>query len=190
MVTTDGFDDYETVVRRLLGVACVYGQVIKTRRSNRVIRIERQLKVGSKHRLQDALGESEDSATLNTSFIERLNLTIRQGSAYLQRRSPCHARGADKLGEHVELLRCHYNFVRRHRGLKFGRTCRTPAMQAGLANRPLSFRDIFSSRRSYVRLVAILIRLPTGHRRHRYANTPTRLAAWPTANGASTPNRP
>ncbi len=31
--------------------------------------------------------ESEDSTKLNTAFIERLNLTIRQGSAYLHRRS-------------------------------------------------------------------------------------------------------
>jgi hypothetical protein len=50
--------------------------------------------------------ESEDSETLNTSFVERLNLTIRQGSAYLRRRSPCHARCEDQLREHVELLRC------------------------------------------------------------------------------------
>ena len=32
--------------------------------------------------------KSEDSEHLNTSFVERLNLTIRQGSAYLRRCSP------------------------------------------------------------------------------------------------------
>jgi hypothetical protein len=32
-------------------------------------------------------GDSEDSSKLNTSFVERLNLTIRQGSAYLFRRT-------------------------------------------------------------------------------------------------------
>ena len=71
-----------------------------------------------------ALLESEDSAT--TSFVERLNLTIRQGSAYLRRRSPCHARGEDQLRSHVELVRCHYNFVRPHRALRFGCDTRTP----------------------------------------------------------------
>ena len=35
---------------------------------------------------------SEDSSTVNTSFIERLNLTIRQSSAYLSRRTLSHAR--------------------------------------------------------------------------------------------------
>ncbi len=74
---------------------------------------------------------SEDSSTLNTSFIERLNLTIRQGSAYLSRRTLSHARSQAKLEEHLELRRCHYNFVRPHSALKFGRETRTPAMQAG-----------------------------------------------------------
>ena len=64
-----------------------------------------------------------------------MNLTIRQGSAYLSRRTLSHARSEDKLEEHLELLRCHYNFVRPHGALKFGREVRTPAMQAGLATR-------------------------------------------------------
>jgi IS1 family transposase len=157
LITSDGFEYYFAVVRRLFGPACVYGQVIKTRRKNRVIRVERRIRIGTKSRLKDALLESEDSEALNTSFIERLNLTIRQGSAYLRRRSPCHARCKDKLGEHVELLRCHYNFVRRHSGLKFGRECRTPAMQAGLVTRPLSFRDIFTARGVSARPVVAVV---------------------------------
>ncbi len=47
--------------------------------------------------------------------------------------------------QHVELRRCHYNFLRPHRALKFVREVRTPAMQAGLTERHLSFRDVFSS---------------------------------------------
>ena len=70
------------------------------------------MKIGTASQLKDALLESEDSESLNTSFVERLNLTIRQGSAYLRRCSPCHARSEDQLRGHVELLRCHYNFVR------------------------------------------------------------------------------
>ena len=51
--------------------------------------------------------------------------------------------GLDRLDEHLELLRCYYNFVRPHGALKFGREIRTPAMQAGLTIRRLTFRDIF-----------------------------------------------
>ena len=118
LIATDGVEYYVGVMVRLLGSACVYGQVLKTRRNNRVVRVERRMKIGTASRLNAALLASEDAETLNTSFIERLNLTIRQGSAYLRRRSPCHARGADQLRGHVELLRCYYNFIRPHPGVE------------------------------------------------------------------------
>jgi hypothetical protein len=78
---------------------------------------------------------------LNTSFVERLNLTIRQGSAYLGRRTICHARWKKQLEDHLELFRCHNNFVRPHRALKFGREVTTPARQAGLTRRTLTLRE-------------------------------------------------
>jgi hypothetical protein len=84
-----------------------------------------------------------------------LNLTIRQGSAYLCRRSLCHARRKQRLEDHLDLLRCHYNFLRPHRALKFGRDVRTPAMQAGLAKRRLTFRDIFTSLPRFLRLIKV-----------------------------------
>ena len=100
--------------------------------------------MGASWRFEEVLNNSEDSSTLNTSFIERMNLTIRQGSAYLSRRTLSHARSTQKLEENLELLRYHYNFVRRHGTLKFGRETRTPAMQAGLATRRLTFREVFA----------------------------------------------
>ena len=132
LIVTDGFEFYGTVIRRVFGPAALYAQVIKTRRHDR------------------ALTHSEDSSTVNTSFIERLNLTIRQSSAYLSRRTLSHARSTDTLDAHLELLRCYYNFVRPHRALRFGRETRTPAMQAGLATRRLTLRDIFESLRRVV----------------------------------------
>ena len=59
-------------------------------------------------------------------------------------------RSTDTLDAHLELLRCYYNFVRPHGALKFGRETRTPAMQAGLATRRLTLRDIFVSLRCVV----------------------------------------
>ena len=56
---------------------------------------------------------------------------------------------------HIELLRCHYNFARSHRALKIGREIRTPAMQAGLTNRLLTFRDIFSWTTVLIRLTMV-----------------------------------
>jgi IS1 family transposase/transposase-like protein len=139
LITTDGFEFYERVVGQVFGPACIYGQVIKTRRNNRVIKLERRAVIGTEARFEQRLQQSEDSATLNTSFIERLNLTIRQGSAYLCRRTICQARWKPRLEAHLDLLRCHYNFVRPHRALKFGQEMRTPAMQAGLSVKRLTY---------------------------------------------------
>ena len=95
LTATDGVEYDVGVMVRLLGAACVSGPVLKTRRNNRVVRVERRVKIGPARRLNAALLASEDAETLNTSNIERLNLTIRQGSAHWRRRAPCHARGAD-----------------------------------------------------------------------------------------------
>ena len=197
LIATDGFEYYVSAVRALFGSTCVHGQVLKTRRNNRVIRVERRLKIGTADRLAAALWASEDSATLNTSFIERLNLTIRQASAYLRRRSPCHARGIDQLRGHVELVRCHYNFVRPHRALRFGRETRTPAMQAGLVTSRLAWRDICSVGGSTIVVVTVVVdvsvtvRLTESHAAApptRYLPSARLQAARSTANGASTPH--
>ena len=75
--------------------------------------------------------------------MERLNLTIRSATAYLKRKTLAHARVVARLRGSLDLLMCYYNFGRSHAALRFGNQVRTPAWQAGLATRRLSFRDIF-----------------------------------------------
>ena len=87
LIVTDGFDFYEKVVRRVFGQAALYAQVLKTRRNDRLVKVERRAVHGAAWRFDEALRNSEDSSALNTSFIERLNLTIRQSLAYLARRT-------------------------------------------------------------------------------------------------------
>ena len=166
LIATDGFEFYKKVIRRIFGPACLYGQVIKTRRNDRVIKVERKAVIGAAWRLEEALRNSEDSSKLNTSFIERLNLTIRKGSAYLFRRTICHARWKERLEDHLELLRCYYNFIRPHRALKFGREVRTPAMQAGLASKPLSFREVFEAKPRRILFVIVFIDVTLAEVRH------------------------
>jgi IS1 family transposase len=143
--TTDGFEPYFWATKNLLDSICLYAQVIKKRRKNRVIKVERRLIIGTKQKMEQLLFESEDSSTINTSFIERLNLTIRQSCAYLGRRTACHSRHKDLLADNLALQMCYYNFVRPHSALKFGDEIRTPAMQAGLVKKQLSFREIFTA---------------------------------------------
>ena len=47
LIATDGFEFYEEIVRSLFGSACLYGQVIKTRRIDRVVRVERRELLGT-----------------------------------------------------------------------------------------------------------------------------------------------
>ena len=163
LIVTDGFEFYARVVWEIFGPTCLYGQVIKTRRNDRITTVKRRQIIGAVWRFEEALLQSEDSTTLNTSFIERLNLTIRQGSAYLTRRSIAHSRWRPRLDDHIELLRCHYNFIRPHRALKFGSEIRTPAMQAGLMKKKLSFREVFSWTNISI---CLTIRFVTANSRH------------------------
>ena len=167
LFTTDGFEMYKWFVNRYLVGACVYGQVIKKRKKNRVTKVKRNLLCGTHKQRDDALVNSEDSSTLNTSFVERHNLTIRQGSAILCRRSACHSREDSTLQKHLEWLRFHYNFIRPHSALRFGAEVRTPAMQAGLAVRKLCFRDVFMMR-AFLFLCALTVYLASLKRLPRF----------------------
>jgi IS1 family transposase len=92
LIATDGFAFCAKASRRVFGPACLYGQVLKTRSKARIVKVERRAVIGAPWRWEEALAESEDSSKLNTPFIERLNLTIRQGSAYLFRRTQLFSR--------------------------------------------------------------------------------------------------
>jgi hypothetical protein len=105
--------------------------------------VDRRLVIGTRERLTDMLYESEDSEKLNTAFVERLNLTIREGSSYLRRKSSAHAREGEYLHDHLSLLHCYYNFIRPHRALRIGAETWTPAMMAGIATRKHTFRSLF-----------------------------------------------
>ena len=109
LIATDGYTFYERAIRKCFG-KCLYAQVIKTRRNDRITKVDRRMIIGNKRDFEKALLNSEDSETLNTSFIERLNLTIRQSTSYLTRRTTCFARNQEFLEKQLDILRCHYNF--------------------------------------------------------------------------------
>ena len=157
LLTTDGLDLYAGVVSKVFGFLCIYAQVIKDFRNNRVYRMDRRLLSGTEAQLHEALFDSEDSSTVNTSFVERLNLTIRQGCSYLSRRSGGHARYSEHLDDQMALLQCHYNFIRPHRSLKLGKERRTPAWQAGLVSRQLTFREVFLHRLAILLLLFVYV---------------------------------
>jgi hypothetical protein len=89
------------------------------------------------------------SGMIHTAFIERLNLTLRQGVAALSRRTWSKARSNEMLFLHVQWWRGYYHLSREHEtlrvripGLRRRYRPRTPAMAAGITDRLWSVGDI------------------------------------------------
>lgn len=86
---------------------------------------------------------------IQTAFIERLNLTFRQGVAALSRRTWAYAQSEHNLRLRCEWFRAYYHFIRPHESLRrpvpgFKRRYRrrTPAMALDLTDRVWSVRDL------------------------------------------------
>jgi transposase-like protein len=144
LLATDEFKYYAPVIARVFGPTAAHVEVKNRYSGNRVVRSTWRLVNTPEHRYDFARDRSEDSKRPNTAYVERLNLFERRSCSYLQRRTPHRARKPQRLESFLEVLRAYYNFIRPHSSLRFGKVTRTPAMQAGLTKRALSFRDIMS----------------------------------------------
>ena len=137
----------------------IYGQVKKVQRRRRLIKVELQMLWGEWRLLRSRLKAAGLTGRLNTAFIERLNLTLRQGVALLTRRTWGTAQHKSELELHVEWCRGYYHFARYHEALRTKLTiprsrkgkqlaCRyrsqTPAMAAGLISRRWTVLEVIS----------------------------------------------
>lgn len=152
LIVTDPFKFYAPEVQLTWGRTCVHVESGKIIRSNRIVRVNNELVWGTEEQLEEVRSRCEDSKSINTAFIERLNLTMRKSLSCLQRKTNSAAKTREALAARIDLLQVYYNFVRPHRSLKFGGKLRTPAQQAGLVTRVLSLRDVFLSFRPMARL--------------------------------------
>ena len=127
-----------------------YGQLKKKRRGRKLQYIQTEVLCGSRQAVREILEALGFSSIINTSFIERLNLTLRHMIAPLTRRTWSLAQTEDKLMLHLEWGRGYYHFVRVHSSLSLGSHLpkhlreRTPAMAAGLTDRRWRTLDILS----------------------------------------------
>jgi len=78
-----------------------------------------------------------DPAHINTSYIERQNLTMRMNIRRFTRLTNAFSKKLENHMHSVALFYMHYNFVRVHQTLRV-----TPAMEAGLTTRVWSIADI------------------------------------------------
>jgi hypothetical protein len=79
----------------------IYGQVKKIVRRRRLVRVEHKMLLGEPQNLKDRLQRLGFSGRINTAFIERLNLTIRQGVSLLVRRTWGRAKYSPELKLHI-----------------------------------------------------------------------------------------
>jgi transposase-like protein/IS1 family transposase len=125
-----------------------YGQLIKKRKGRRLQTIRTQIMCGTRPETVETLAALGHSSTINTSFIERFNLTLRHLVAALVRRTSALAQTEQTMMQRLEWSRACYHFVRIHSSLSLGQELpralreRTPAMAAGLTDRRWRTLDI------------------------------------------------
>jgi IS1 family transposase len=118
----------------------IYGQVKKSYRRRKLMRVTQVMRLGTSAALKAALQGLGFSGRLNTAFIERVNLTVRHRVAALARRTRATAQQAPQLLAHLEWWRAYYHFVRPHASLTSGAHAVTSARwQANGAALPTAY---------------------------------------------------
>jgi hypothetical protein len=132
-----------------------YAQVIKTVRRRRLVRVRHRVVFGTLEAVQQVLAAC--GWQINTAFIERLNLSIRQHVAAVGRRVTTLCKGEDGLHQQLALYHMYYNFCLPHASLRVplpqplptngtgsAKQWRpqTPAMAAGLTDHVWTLREV------------------------------------------------
>ena len=133
----------------------LYAQVIKTTRRRRLVRVSHRVVFGTFEAVQQVLAAC--GWQINTSFVERLNFTIRQHVAAIGRRVPTVCKGEEGLDQQLALYHSYYNFCLPHgsvrqplpqpvptHGTGSAKQWRpgTPAMAAGLTAHVWTLKEI------------------------------------------------
>src|SRR5499433_517808 len=174
---TDGFKEYTTALlthygqwvqparqraqgptpkpRWMPAPGLLYAQVVKTVRRRRLVRVRYRVVFGTLAAIEQVLAAY--GWHINTAFIERVNLTIRQHVAAVGRRVMTLCKGEEGLHQQLVLYHVYYNFCLPHTSLRQplpqplptngnGSAKRwqpqTPAMAAGLTDHVWSLRDV------------------------------------------------
>ena len=95
-----------------------YAIVVKKRERGHVVSVETGIIFGDEATILALLAASPVSNTINTSYVERQNLTIRQGSRRLTRKVNAFSKERDWLEKQLWLAFTYYHFVLPHLGLR------------------------------------------------------------------------
>jgi len=133
----------------------LYAQVVKTVRRRRLVDVQHRVVFGSLEAVNHVLAPL--GWHINTAFVERINLTIRQHVAAVGRRVSTLCKGEDGLLQQVAVFHCYYNFCLPHASVRrplpqpepthgSGSATQwrpwTPAMAAGLTDHIWTLREV------------------------------------------------
>jgi IS1 family transposase len=136
-----------------------YAQVIKQRKRFRLVDVVYRHIWGLPTEYRSRLKAEGLSGNINTSFVERINLTLRQGVSKLTRRTWGTAQFSSELTEHIYWWLAYYHFSRYHESLRIkldvpilrkgklrAQEYRkvTPAVAAGLTRKRWSVMELVS----------------------------------------------
>ena len=126
-----------------------YATVHKTRDNGKVVKVDRNIIFGDPKVINQIIEESKISSRINTSFIERANLTLRNHNRKLTRKTTCFAKIKQALEAQTNIVVTYYNFSKPHRSLTLRdslgkRIKRTPAMAANLIDRVWPMGEILA----------------------------------------------
>ena len=96
--------------------ALLYAQVVKSYRRRRLVGVKHRVVFGTRLALEQVLARG--GWTINTAFVERLNLDIRQRVAAIGRRVNTLCQGEAGLRDQVALFQVYHNFVLPHASLR------------------------------------------------------------------------
>jgi len=129
-----------------------YARVCKRRENNRIVEIVEEIVFGEPEEVLRLLG-ADSGGRINTSYVERLNLSIRNSLArFIRRGMNC----SKDLGIHtkaIDFFQAWYNFVKPHKSLRLELKDgdrkwmqRTPAMAEGLTDHIWSLSELLCFR--------------------------------------------
>jgi len=124
-----------------------YATVHKTREKGRAVKAEKNIVFDSSERIEKRIGELP-SNTINTSYVERSNLSWRIWDAHLKRKSLMFAMSFRWLKAKFAICTGFYNLIRPHETLSRGEDGvfrpKTPAMAAGITDHPWAIKELLA----------------------------------------------
>jgi hypothetical protein len=94
----------------------LYAQVVKTTRRRRLVDVTHRVVFGTIEAIDQVL--SPLGWHINTSLVERVNLSLRQHVAAIGRRTSTLCKGEAGLRQQLALYQVYYNFVLPHASLR------------------------------------------------------------------------